>query len=166
MFKSKNQFKIIYLYLICFIGILFIFNNHQVMAMNNQNNILNEEYLIHNEITIKNKINQLFSQSKNLSNKISHCNKLDLNTMNLKKQLKVLDVQILNLYKQLGIYNILNDINKKIWDLSHKRQQLIIKINSSNKEQLDIENYEKIIIKIIKLQDQYKKLIPELNIKL
>ncbi|MBP5836283.1 SVM family protein [Candidatus Phytoplasma meliae] len=35
MFKSKNQFNIIYLCLITFIGLLFLFNNHQVIAMNN-----------------------------------------------------------------------------------------------------------------------------------
>ncbi|XXP77407.1 MAG: SVM family protein [Lettuce witches'-broom phytoplasma] len=35
MFKSKNQFKMIYLCLITFIGLFFIFNNHQVMATNN-----------------------------------------------------------------------------------------------------------------------------------
>ncbi|MBP5836227.1 SVM family protein [Candidatus Phytoplasma meliae] len=32
MFQLKNQFKTIYLCLIAFLGILFIFNNHQVMA--------------------------------------------------------------------------------------------------------------------------------------
>ncbi|MEC4559255.1 MAG: SVM family protein ['Conium maculatum' witches'-broom phytoplasma] len=32
MFKSKNQFKTIYLCLITFLGILFIFHNYQVMA--------------------------------------------------------------------------------------------------------------------------------------
>ncbi len=32
MIKLKNQFKIIYLCLIIFIGLLFIFSNQQVMA--------------------------------------------------------------------------------------------------------------------------------------
>ncbi|WP_341266361.1 SVM family protein [Candidatus Phytoplasma fraxini] len=38
MIKLKNQFKIIYLCLITFIGLLFIFNNHQIMAMQNNKN--------------------------------------------------------------------------------------------------------------------------------
>ncbi|MEC4559197.1 MAG: SVM family protein ['Conium maculatum' witches'-broom phytoplasma] len=35
MFQSKNQFKTFYFCLITVIGLLFIFNNHQLMAMNN-----------------------------------------------------------------------------------------------------------------------------------
>ncbi|XXP77254.1 MAG: SVM family protein [Lettuce witches'-broom phytoplasma] len=35
MLKLKNQFKIIHLCLIIFIGILFIFNNNSIIAMNN-----------------------------------------------------------------------------------------------------------------------------------
>ncbi|MBS2126582.1 SVM family protein ['Fragaria x ananassa' phyllody phytoplasma] len=43
MVKLKNQFKTIYLCLIAFIGLLFLFNNHQVMAMDNLVNEINEE---------------------------------------------------------------------------------------------------------------------------
>ncbi|MBS2126382.1 SVM family protein ['Fragaria x ananassa' phyllody phytoplasma] len=43
MFKLKNQFKTIYFCLITFIGLLFIFNNNQIMAMNNQDNISNKK---------------------------------------------------------------------------------------------------------------------------
>ncbi|WP_323847804.1 MAG: SVM family protein [Phytoplasma sp.] len=35
MVKLKKQFKTIYFCLIAFIGLLFLFNNHQVMAMEN-----------------------------------------------------------------------------------------------------------------------------------
>ncbi|XXP77250.1 MAG: SVM family protein [Lettuce witches'-broom phytoplasma] len=35
MVKLKNQFKMIYLCLIAFLGLLFIFNKHQMMTMNN-----------------------------------------------------------------------------------------------------------------------------------
>ncbi|KOR75265.1 hypothetical protein CPX_001768 [Candidatus Phytoplasma pruni] len=45
MIKLKKQFKIIYLCLITFIGLLFI-NNNKVIAMNN----LNDENSINNEI--------------------------------------------------------------------------------------------------------------------
>ncbi|WP_017193785.1 SVM family protein [Vaccinium witches'-broom phytoplasma] len=38
MFKLKNQFKIIYLCLIIFVGLLFIINNQQLMAMQNNKN--------------------------------------------------------------------------------------------------------------------------------
>ncbi|MFB5029560.1 MAG: hypothetical protein WJU30_00093 [Candidatus Phytoplasma pruni] len=38
MLKSTTQCKIIYLYLIIFVGLLFIINNQQLMAMNNDNN--------------------------------------------------------------------------------------------------------------------------------
>ncbi|MBS2126280.1 SVM family protein ['Fragaria x ananassa' phyllody phytoplasma] len=50
MFKSKNQFKTIYLCLIVFIGLLFLFNNHQVMAMDNNFNIQNEINTINDRI--------------------------------------------------------------------------------------------------------------------
>ncbi|MEC4559024.1 MAG: SVM family protein ['Conium maculatum' witches'-broom phytoplasma] len=50
MFNLKNQFKTIYLCLITFLGLLFIFNNHQVMAMNNghsndYNNSNNDDFV-------------------------------------------------------------------------------------------------------------------------
>ncbi|WP_323847916.1 MAG: SVM family protein [Phytoplasma sp.] len=41
MIKLKNQFKTIYLFLIIFVGLLFIFNNHQVMATKNNQNKTN-----------------------------------------------------------------------------------------------------------------------------
>ncbi|XXP77172.1 MAG: SVM family protein [Lettuce witches'-broom phytoplasma] len=58
MIKLKNQFKIIYLCLITFIGLLFIDNTHQLMAMNNghtnghfpqnnNNNILENRRTLH-----------------------------------------------------------------------------------------------------------------------
>ncbi|WP_323847821.1 MAG: SVM family protein [Phytoplasma sp.] len=40
MFKFKKQFKIIYFYFIIFIGLLFIFNNNQLIAMQNIQNKL------------------------------------------------------------------------------------------------------------------------------
>ncbi|WP_323847641.1 MAG: SVM family protein [Phytoplasma sp.] len=43
MFKLKNQFKIIYFCLIIFIVLLFLFNNHQVIAMDNLANEITEE---------------------------------------------------------------------------------------------------------------------------
>ncbi len=63
MVKLKNQFKTIYLFLITFIGLLFIFNNNRVMAMGNKhsnnNEILNdEEYslYIQAELAIQNEL--------------------------------------------------------------------------------------------------------------
>ncbi|XXP77404.1 MAG: SVM family protein [Lettuce witches'-broom phytoplasma] len=63
MFKSKNQYKTIYLCLITFIGLLFIFNTHQAMAMGNKhsnnNEISNdEEYslYIQAELAIQNEL--------------------------------------------------------------------------------------------------------------
>ncbi|MEC4559290.1 MAG: SVM family protein ['Conium maculatum' witches'-broom phytoplasma] len=47
MFKLKKQFKNIYLCLITVIGLLFIFNNHQVMALKNEN-ICNRNMKINN----------------------------------------------------------------------------------------------------------------------
>ncbi|MBS2126617.1 SVM family protein ['Fragaria x ananassa' phyllody phytoplasma] len=38
MFQLKKQFKIIHLCLITFIGLLFIINNHQLIAMQNNKN--------------------------------------------------------------------------------------------------------------------------------
>lgn len=130
MFKLKNKFKTIYFCLITFIGLLFVFNNHKVVAMHNQNNNSFEEDLL------KNRICEVLSQKQNLSNKILQCDRLNLNTINLKKQLKILDVKKQNIYRQLGVYNTLNEINKQIWDYSNNKQQLFIKIiNSSNQEQ-------------------------------
>ncbi|MEC4559254.1 MAG: SVM family protein ['Conium maculatum' witches'-broom phytoplasma] len=44
MVKLKNQIKTIYLGLITYIGLLFIFNNHQVMAMQNNKNKQKNEF--------------------------------------------------------------------------------------------------------------------------
>ncbi|WP_323847600.1 MAG: SVM family protein [Phytoplasma sp.] len=162
MFKLKNKFKTIYFCLITFIGLLFVFNNHKVVAMHNQNNNSFEEDLL------KNRICEVLSQKQNLSNKILQCDRLNLNTINLKKQLKILDVKKQNIYRQLGVYNTLNEINKQIWDYSNNKQQLFIKIiNSSNQEQNLKElndNYKQIIEKNNNLQKKYQMLIKTLKL--
>ncbi|ABC65411.1 hypothetical protein AYWB_294 [Aster yellows witches'-broom phytoplasma AYWB] len=164
MFEFKKQCKIIYFFLIIFLGISFIFSNNRVMAMNN-NEVRNINDLSIEEIknNIKNKIDEILSQIKKLSDEILQYDRLNLNTMNLKKKLKYLDIKIKKFYIQIGLCNTLIEINQQIWDFSYKRQQLIIKINSPDKEHFDIENCKQITIKVIKLQNKQKELIKKLK---
>ncbi|WEK82126.1 MAG: putative secreted protein, SAP66-like [Candidatus Phytoplasma pruni] len=100
MLKSTTQCKIIYLYLIIFVGLLFIINNQQLMAMNNDNN--NNE--IRNEIReINNRILELALEKKQLSNQmslnpISSFANLELNIRN-----RAIYLELNNLYDRLRI---------------------------------------------------------------
>ncbi|WAN63195.1 SVM family protein [Candidatus Phytoplasma rubi] len=61
MIKLKNQFKIISVYLCAFLGLLFIFNNKQVIAMNN-NNVGTSENVYNSLEEYRNYQNLLVSQ--------------------------------------------------------------------------------------------------------
>ncbi|MFW8664697.1 SVM family protein [Candidatus Phytoplasma citri] len=50
MFKLKNQFQIIIIYLFTFLGLLFITNNYYVMAMDNNDGISENNSVIDNHI--------------------------------------------------------------------------------------------------------------------
>ncbi|WP_017193154.1 SVM family protein [Italian clover phyllody phytoplasma] len=62
MFKLQNQFKIISFCLYSFLGLLFIFNNKQVMAMNNNNNVGTSENVYNSLEEYRNYQNLLVSQ--------------------------------------------------------------------------------------------------------
>ncbi|MEZ0180191.1 SVM family protein, partial ['Camptotheca acuminata' phytoplasma] len=116
MFKLQNQFKIISICLLFFLGLFLITNNiHQVMAMNN----LNDENSINNEI------NKLYLEQKELATKISYFDIYHLDDdIKLKKQLNNLDQTIKNLYQRLSDIKFLKCINEKIWDYSYEQNQI------------------------------------------
>ncbi|MEC4558627.1 MAG: SVM family protein ['Conium maculatum' witches'-broom phytoplasma] len=87
MFKSKNQFKTIFLCLITFISLLFIFHNHQTMAMDNQNN---------------NNINQQTNGDTKLLNLINQRNNLEQQINNAQNNnLTLIEIQALQNHHRL-----------------------------------------------------------------
>ncbi|XXP77403.1 MAG: SVM family protein [Lettuce witches'-broom phytoplasma] len=161
MFKSKNQFNIIYLCLIAFLGLLFIFNTHQIMAMNNYN--------LTDSNSINNKINELYLERKNLATKISYLLIYDVDVTKFQQQLYNLVQIIQNLYQRLSIVNTLKDINNQIWKFSYERNQIAIKILSCSfshqNETIEELNYnhQKIVQKINNLRQKYINLQYKLN---
>uniref|UniRef100_UPI0003803B9C SVM family protein n=1 Tax=Vaccinium witches'-broom phytoplasma TaxID=85642 RepID=UPI0003803B9C len=107
MIKLQKKIKIIYLCLITFIGILFILNDNQVMAMNNLND----------ENTINKEINKLYLERKELTKQIKYFDIYHLDdNIKLQKQLHNLDQTIKNLYQRLSDIKLLKYINEQIWN--------------------------------------------------
>ncbi|WP_349401856.1 putative membrane protein, SVM family protein [Candidatus Phytoplasma solani] len=154
MFKVKKQLHLFKIVLFICLGLLFVINNNQVMAMDNYN--LNDQNSINNEIY------QLSLKKENLFNKILHCDKI-----NLKQQLKILDQAIKKLYQRLSVVNTLKYINEKIWRYSYERNQVAIKILSRTYQDTTIEElnneYQEIIQKINNLRQKYVNLQYKLN---
>ncbi|MDV3198250.1 MAG: SVM family protein [Vigna little leaf phytoplasma] len=108
MLKLKKQLNLHSLKIILFIclGLLFVINSNQIMAM--------DDYNLNIKISINNKNYQLSLKKENLSNKNLYSDKLNLSTFNLKQQLKILDQMIQNIYKKLIDANVLKYINEQI----------------------------------------------------
>ncbi len=158
IFRLKKQLYLFTMVLFSFLGLFFIINNHQVMAMNN----LNDENSINNEF------HKLYSEKKVLINKISHLRIYHLDgDIKLQKQLDNLDKKIKNLHQRLSIVKILNYINEQIWNYSYERNQIAIQILSRSFQDPSIqelnENHQQIIKKIKNLRQQYINLQYKLN---
>nr|AXX75486.1 SAP54-like protein [Phytoplasma sp.] len=116
MFRSKNQFKIIHLCLIAFIGLLFIFNNHQLMAMNNNeagpsNNPSIEEMIIDTKNKIRDNANKKVNIEKEISQERNNQNNLQ-KIENLTQISNNLTLLIKNQKEQLKTYRkLLNTLN-------------------------------------------------------
>ncbi|MCQ9618875.1 MAG: SVM family protein [Candidatus Phytoplasma pruni] len=157
MIKLKKQFKIIYLCLITFIGLLFI-NNNKVIAMNN----LNDENSINNEI------NKIYLERKKIATQISYFHIYHLeDDVELQKKLNNLDQTIKNLYQRRSDVNILKYINEQIWHYSYERNQIVNKIFSYSYQDPTIQelnlSYQELIQKIQNLQQKYINLQYKLN---
>jgi hypothetical protein len=160
MFKLKNQFKIISIILFICLGLLFMVNNnHQVMAMNN--------YDLNNPNSINNKINDLYLERKELVAQILSFSIYNLDISHIQEKIYHLDQKIKSLYQRLSIINILQEINKQIWDYSYQRNQIVLKIFCLSFEEETIEelhnNHQKIIQKIHNLRQKYIHLQCKLN---
>ncbi|MBS2126297.1 SVM family protein ['Fragaria x ananassa' phyllody phytoplasma] len=119
MFEFKNKFKMIYICLIIFIGFIFILNNHQVMAMNDYNNLTDSNL-------IENKIYELDLEINKLVTKVDFLSIYDVDITGLQQQLYNLDQKIKILYQKLSIVNTLKDIKKQIYNFSCKKKQIDI----------------------------------------
>ncbi|WP_051085533.1 SVM family protein [Candidatus Phytoplasma australiense] len=153
MIKLKNKLHLLPFFLISCLGLLFVINNNQVMAMNN----LNDENYINNEI------NKLYSKRKELATKISYFRTYHLDDdVTLQKQLNDLDQIIKNLYQRIYDIKLLKSINEKIWDYSLERNQIANQILSSSNQnpaiQEMIAKHQKLVIKIQDLDKKYTKL--------
>ncbi len=111
MFKSKKQFNIIYFCLMTFIGLFFIFNNHQVMAMNNNeagtsNNPSIEEIIINTKQKIRDNANKKVNIEKEISQERNNQNNIQ-KIENLTQISKNLTLLINNQKEQLKTYKTL-----------------------------------------------------------
>ncbi|WP_341266672.1 SVM family protein [Candidatus Phytoplasma fraxini] len=128
MLKLKNQLNLIYLYLITFIGLSFILNNNQIMAMEN-NNLLDSRaseehlYLINNKIwSLSVKKQELFmlsasngdQKTKSILNKRYFC------YINMMKNLEQQRNTIINrgYYNNPILYHLINDFNQQLAKLN------------------------------------------------
>ncbi|MBP5836226.1 SVM family protein [Candidatus Phytoplasma meliae] len=94
MFRLNNQFKTIYFSLIAFLGLLFIINNRQVMAMNQNNNNINQQ--TDGDIKLLNLINQ----RNNLEQQINNAQNNNLPLI----EIQALQSQYRRLRRQIIIY--------------------------------------------------------------
>ncbi|KOR75223.1 hypothetical protein CPX_001815 [Candidatus Phytoplasma pruni] len=128
MLKLKNQLNLIYLYLITFIGLSFILNNNQVMAMEN-NNLLDsrasEEHLclINNKIwnlSVKKQELFMLSASNGDQKTKSILNKRYFRYINMIKNLEQQRNTIINrgYYNNLILYHLINDFNQQLTKLN------------------------------------------------
>ncbi|MEC4558608.1 MAG: SVM family protein ['Conium maculatum' witches'-broom phytoplasma] len=127
MFKSKNQFKTIYLSLIAFIGLLFIFNNHQLIAMNNQNNnIINEIVELNNQLTEKLKEQELI-----IAKIVDQNFHEEIITEEFNNQVILLNNSILNLKDLIHVLSERQIIDEKMDTFINQRNDYIIEIINS-----------------------------------
>ncbi|TKA87953.1 MAG: putative secreted protein, SAP42-like [Candidatus Phytoplasma asteris] len=158
MIKLQKKIQIIYLCLITFIGILFILNDNQVMAMNNLND----------ENTINKEINKLYLERKELTKQIKYFDIYHLDdNIKLQKQLHNLDQTIKNLYQRLSDIKLLKYINEQIWNYSYERNQIANTILSRSYQDPTIQeliaNHQKLVKKINNLSQKYINLQFKLN---
>ncbi|MEC4559025.1 MAG: SVM family protein ['Conium maculatum' witches'-broom phytoplasma] len=129
MFKSKNQFKTFYFCLITFIGLLFICNNNQVMAMNN--NISENNSVVDNHIDEYNNFRNLLLTQGRISQQLinalfNHSSETEINF--LLNQIQQVHQQITT-YQQRQLNNqerMLRNFDNNMTRIQLERQYFLL----------------------------------------
>ncbi len=128
MNKLKNQFKTIYFCLITFIGLLFIFNNRQIMAMNNNpsssnpnnENINNIEDFQNLMLLQRNSVNQIINAFFNRASELEISNLLN-NHKQIHEQIVNYQQRLLNTQQQM-----IRNLDLNVTRIQLERESLLL----------------------------------------
>ncbi|WP_341833633.1 SVM family protein [Candidatus Phytoplasma asteris] len=111
MLKVKKQFKIISVYLFIFLGLLFINNNHQVMAMEKANNHIDKK-----AINISIQLFDLLRDQKQIVEKIHYFRNKEKKRLNFYEVQQIIKLEQKNIELKQKISEI-----KKIFQKNNKK---------------------------------------------
>ncbi|MDC9032307.1 SVM family protein [Columbia Basin potato purple top phytoplasma] len=131
MIKLQNQFKIISIYLFIFLGLLFITNNYQVIAMNNNDGISENNSVVDNHIDEYNTFRNLLLIQGRISQQLinalfNHSSVTEINF--LLNQIQQVNQQIIT-YQQRQLNNqerILRNFDNNMARVQLEREYLLL----------------------------------------